>query len=58
MPAKVGSCLSLNAIREDLEVSHRAVTHWMDILEAFYPKPPLFPGQVINSLYLSGGKIG
>ena len=35
LPSKVGSRLSLNAIREDredLEVSHRAVTHWMDIL--------------------------
>jgi len=36
LPGKVGSLLSINAIREDLEVSHRAVTNWMDILEAFY----------------------
>ncbi|MEE9912230.1 MAG: AAA family ATPase [Deltaproteobacteria bacterium] len=36
LPDKVGSSLSLNSIREDLEVSHRSVTSWMDILEAFY----------------------
>jgi len=33
---RVGSPLSLQSLREDLEVSHRAVTHWMDILERFY----------------------
>ena len=36
LPERVGSPLSLNALREDLEVSHRALTHWMDILEHFY----------------------
>ncbi|NOZ70152.1 MAG: ATP-binding protein [Deferribacteres bacterium] len=36
LPSRVGSLLSLNAIREDLEVSFRAVSHWMDILESFY----------------------
>jgi predicted AAA+ superfamily ATPase len=35
-PEKVGSLLSLNALREDLEVSHRALTHWMDVLETMY----------------------
>lgn len=43
LPEKVGSRLSLNAIREDLEVSHRAVTHWMDILEAFYYHFRIYP---------------
>jgi len=43
LPVKVGSLLSLNAIREDLEVSHRAVTHWMDILEAFYYHFRIYP---------------
>jgi predicted AAA+ superfamily ATPase len=43
LPSKVGSRLSLNAIREDLEVSHRAVTHWMDILEAFYYHFRIYP---------------
>ncbi len=36
IPERVGSPLSLNALREDLEVSHRAVTHWMNILERLY----------------------
>jgi len=36
IPERVGSPLSLNALREDLEVSHRAVTHWMAILERLY----------------------
>ncbi|MFH1103090.1 MAG: AAA family ATPase [Pseudomonadota bacterium] len=43
LPSKVGSLLSLNAIREDLEVSHRAVTSWMDILEAFYYHFRIYP---------------
>ena len=33
---RVGSPLSLQSLREDLEVSHRAVTHWVDILERLY----------------------
>ena len=36
LPERVGSLLSLNALREDLEVSHRALTHWMDVLERLY----------------------
>jgi len=36
IPERVGSPLSLNALREDLEVSHRAVTHWIEILERLY----------------------
>lgn len=36
LPSKVGSLLSLNSIREDIEVSFRAVSSWMDILESFY----------------------
>jgi len=36
LPEKVGSLLSLNALREDLEVSHRALTHWMAVLETMY----------------------
>ncbi len=33
---RVGSPLSLNALREDLEVSHKALTHWMEVLERLY----------------------
>ena len=36
LPERVGSLLSLNALREDLEVSHRALTHWMEVLETMY----------------------
>lgn len=36
LPERVGSPLSLNALREDLDVSHRALTHWIDILERLY----------------------
>jgi hypothetical protein len=36
LQSKVGSLLSINAMREDIEVSFRAVSHWMDVLESFY----------------------
>jgi predicted AAA+ superfamily ATPase len=52
LPEKVGSLLSINAIREDLEVSHRAVTNWLNILEKLYYHFRLFPytGKLIRSL--------
>jgi len=43
LPSRVGSMLSLNALREDIEVSHRAISHWMDILEAFYYHFRIYP---------------
>ena len=43
LPTKVGASLALNSIREDLEVSHRAVTHWMDVLESFYYHFRIYP---------------
>jgi len=36
LPQLVGSPLSLNALREDLQVSHKTLTQWMDILERLY----------------------
>lgn len=33
---RVGSPFSLQSVREDLEISHRAVSNWMDILERLY----------------------
>jgi predicted AAA+ superfamily ATPase len=36
LPERVGSPLSLNALREDLEVSHRALTLWVEILDRLY----------------------
>jgi predicted AAA+ superfamily ATPase len=32
----VGSPLSVNALREDLQVSHKAVSRWLTILERLY----------------------
>jgi predicted AAA+ superfamily ATPase len=43
LPDRVGSLLSINSIREDLEVSHRAVSSWLNILEAFYYNFRIFP---------------
>lgn len=43
LPSKVGSLLSLNAIREDLEISHRAASHWLDILETFHYHFRIYP---------------
>jgi predicted AAA+ superfamily ATPase len=36
LPELVGSPLSLNALREDLQVSHRTVAGWLAILERLY----------------------
>jgi predicted AAA+ superfamily ATPase len=36
LPERAGSLLSLNSLREDLDVSHRAISNWMNILESFY----------------------
>lgn len=46
---RVGSPLSVNSLREDLEVSHRAVAHWLEILERLYHVvrvPPFVAGRV------------
>jgi predicted AAA+ superfamily ATPase len=36
LPELVGSPLSINALREDLQVSHKAVDSWVSILERMY----------------------
>lgn len=43
LPERVGSLLSINSIREDLEVSHRSVTNWLNILENFYYNFRIYP---------------
>jgi len=43
LPARVGSLLSVNSLREDLEVSHRAVSNWLNILETFYYHFRIYP---------------
>jgi len=36
LPGLVGSPLSLNGLREDLSLSHRMVSNWVDVLERLY----------------------
>jgi len=36
LPELVGSPLSINALREDLQVSHKSVSTWLQILERLY----------------------
>jgi predicted AAA+ superfamily ATPase len=36
LPALVGSPLSANALREDLQVSHKTLSSWLDVLERLY----------------------
>ena len=36
LPALVGSPLSINGVREDLQVAHKTVANWLDILERLY----------------------
>jgi len=52
LPDRVGSLLSVNAIREDLEVSHRAVSNWLDVLESFHYHFRIYPytGKKIRSI--------
>lgn len=52
LPGKVGSLLSLNALREDLSVSYKTVALWVDILERFYYHFRIYPfsAKTIRSL--------
>jgi predicted AAA+ superfamily ATPase len=52
LPDKVGSLLSINSIRGDLEVSHRAVSKWIDVLESFHYHFRIYPytGKKIRSI--------
>lgn len=43
LPAKVGSLFSLNALREDLEVAHKTIALWVEILERFYYHFRIYP---------------
>jgi len=43
LPSKVGSLLSLNALREDLLVSYKTVALWVEILERFYYHFRIYP---------------
>lgn len=52
LPEKAGSLFSLNSLREDLGVTHKTVSLWVDILERFYYHFRIYPFQasLIKSL--------
>ena len=52
LPDRVGSLLSINSIREDLQISHRAASNWLDILESLYHLYRIYPftSKAIRSL--------
>lgn len=43
LPSRAGSALSLNSLREDLEVAYGTIKLWMDILERFYYHFRIYP---------------
>ena len=43
LPELVGSPLSINALREDLQISHKTAAHWLDSLERMYAIFRLLP---------------
>jgi hypothetical protein len=45
LPDKIGSIFSINSIREDLQVTHKTVSLWIDILEKFYYHYRIYPFQ-------------
>lgn len=52
LPDKVGSLFSLNSLKEDLQVTHKTLALWVDILEKFYYHYRIYPFQssLIKSL--------
>ena len=45
LPQKVGSLFSLNSLREDLKVTHKTMSAWIEILEKFYYHFRIYPFQ-------------
>ena len=43
LPDLVGAPLSLNSLREDLQVSHQSVSRWVDMLENLYMLFRIYP---------------
>jgi uncharacterized protein len=54
LPERAATTLSINSLREDLEVSHRALTLWIDVLERLYFSFRLRPyaAKQVRSLHL------
>lgn len=52
LPERVGSLFSINALTEDLKITHKTIAHWMDTLEQMYFCYRLYPYQstLIKSL--------
>lgn len=45
LPKRVGSLFSLNSLREDLQVAHKTMAAWVEILERFYYHFRIYPFQ-------------
>ena len=45
LPEKAGSLFSLNSLREDLKVTHKTISLWVEILERFYYHFRVYPFQ-------------
>jgi predicted AAA+ superfamily ATPase len=43
LPEKAAGLLSINALREDLEISYKAVKNWIELLERFYYHFRVYP---------------
>lgn len=43
LPSKVGALFSINSLKEDLRVTHKTVSLWMDVLERFYYHFRIYP---------------
>ncbi len=52
LPSKAANQLSINNLSEDLEVSHRGISNWLNVLEAFYYSFRVYPfsSKIIRSL--------
>lgn len=52
LPSKVGSRFSLNALKGDLQVAHKTVSAWVNVLERFYYHFRIYPfaSRAIHSL--------
>jgi predicted AAA+ superfamily ATPase len=45
LPDRIGSIFSLNSMIEDIQVTHKTLTHWMEILEQIYFCYRIYPYQ-------------